>query len=229
MSAAEDKPHYHGHRQRLRERFLTAGPVALADYELLELLLFPALPRGDVKPLAKLLIERFGGFAGVINAEASALLAIPGMGETSTVAIKAVQAALHRVLREQVIERPVLSSWQHLLDYCHMTMAHAKIEEFRLLFLDRKNALIADEVQQKGTVDHTPVYPREVVKRALDLGASAIILVHNHPSGDPRPSQADIEMTREIVAATRPLGISVHDHIIIGKEGHASLKGLKLI
>ena len=227
--APAETPHYHGHRQRLRERFVTAGPGALADYELLELLLFPALPRSDVKPLAKALIEHFGGFANVINAELSALREVPGLGETSAIALKAVQAAVQRVLRAQVIERPVLSSWQGVLDYCHASMAHAKIEEFRLLFLDRKNALIADEVQQRGTVDHTPVYPREVVKRALDLGASAIILVHNHPSGDPTPSKADVEMTREVVRAAKTLGIEVHDHLIIGRNGQTSLRGLGLL
>jgi DNA repair protein RadC len=223
-----ETPHFHGHRQRLRERFLNAGPAALADYELLELLLFPALPRADVKPLAKALLDRFGGFAGVINADIADLRRVPGLGETSAIAIKAIQAAIQRVLRAEVIERPVLSSWQGVLDYCHASMAHGKIEEFRLLFLDRKNALIADEVQQKGTVDHTPVYPREVVKRALDLGASAIIMVHNHPSGDPTPSKADIEMTREVAKALAVLGISLHDHLIVGRRGHASLRGLGL-
>ena len=227
--APAETPHYHGHRQRLRERFVSAGPGALADYELLELLLFPALPRSDVKPLAKALIERFDGFAGVINADLKDLRAVPGLGETSAIALKAIQAAVQRVLRAQVIERPVLSSWQGVLDYCHAAMAHAKIEEFRLLFLDRKNALIADEVQQRGTVDHTPVYLREVVKRALDLGASAIILVHNHPSGDPTPSKADIEMTREVAKAAKLLGIEVHDHLIIGRNGQTSLRGLGLL
>jgi DNA repair protein RadC len=222
-------PHFHGHRQRLRERFLEAGPVALADYELLELLLFPALPRSDVKPLAKTLIDRFGGFAGVINADIAALQEIPGLGLTSAIALKAVQAAIQRVLKAEMIERPILSSWQGVLDYCHVAMAHARIEEFRLLFLDRRNALIADEVQQRGTVDHTPVYPREVVKRALDLGASAIILVHNHPSGDPTPSKADIEMTREVAKAARMMGIEVHDHLIIGRGKQTSLRGLGLI
>jgi DNA repair protein RadC len=222
-------PHFHGHRQRLRERFLEAGPVALADYELLELLLFPALPRSDVKPLAKTLIDRFGGFAGVINADIAALQEIPGLGLTSAIALKAVQAAIQRVLKAEMIERPILSSWQGVLDYCHVAMAHARIEEFRLLFLDRRNALIADEVQQRGTVDHTPVYPREVVKRALDLGASAIILVHNHPSGDPTPSKADIDMTREVAKAARMMGIEVHDHLIIGRGKQTSLRGLGLI
>ncbi|MGB8842692.1 MAG: DNA repair protein RadC [Aliidongia sp.] len=222
-------PHFHGHRQRLRERFVEAGPAALADYELLELLLFPALPRSDVKPLAKALIDRFGGFAGVINADIAALQEIPGLGLTSAIAIKAVQAAVQRVLKAEVIDRPILSSWQGVLDYCQAAMGHARIEEFRLLFLDRRNALIADEVQQRGTVDHTPVYPREVIKRALDLGASAIILVHNHPSGDPTPSKADIEMTREVAMAARLMGIEVHDHLIIGRGKQTSLRGLGLI
>jgi DNA repair protein RadC len=224
-----ETPHFHGHRQRLRERFVEAGPAALADYELLELLLFPALPRSDVKPLAKALIDRFGGFAGVINADIAALQEIPGLGLTSAIAIKAVQAAVQRVLKAEVIDRPILSSWQGVLDYCQAAMGHARIEEFRLLFLDRRNALIADEVQQRGTVDHTPVYPREVIKRALDLGASAIILVHNHPSGDPTPSKADIEMTREVANAARLMGIEVHDHLIIGRGKQTSLRGLGLI
>jgi DNA repair protein RadC len=229
MGEVADKPHYHGHRQRLRQRFLEAGPSALADYELLELILFPAVPRQDTKPLAKALIDRFGGFAGVVNAEPAELMAVAGMGETTTVAVKAVQAALQRVLKAEIVQRPVLSSWDRLLDYCRSTMAHARIEEFRLLFLDRKNALIADEVQQTGTVDHTPVYPREVVKRALELGASALILVHNHPSGDTTPSKADIEVTRAVIGAARPLGIEVHDHLIIGSGKHASLRGLGLM
>jgi DNA repair protein RadC len=228
MAEPEPPPHYLGHRQRLRERFLTAGHEALADYELLELLLFTALPRADVKPLAKDLIRRFGSFAGVVNAEPVDLMAVPGVKETTAVAIKIVQAALQRVLRAEVTGRPVLSSWAKLLDYCQAAMAHSRIEEFRLLFLDRRNCLIADEVQQSGTVDHTPVYPREVVKRALDLGASAIIMVHNHPSGDPTPSKADIEMTRAVALAAATLGLEVHDHLIIGRNGHASLKSLGL-
>jgi DNA repair protein RadC len=178
-----------------------------------------------VKPLAKALIERFGGFAGVINADLAALQEVSGLCETSAIALKAIQAAIQRVLRAEVIERPVLSSWQGVLDYCHAAMAHGRIEEFRLLFLDRKNALIADKVQQKGTIDHTPVYPREVVKRALELGASAIIMVHNHPSGDPTPSKADIEMTREVAKAARLLGIEVHDHLVIGRGKQTSFRG----
>lgn len=180
--AVADRPDHLGHRQRLRERFLSGGATALADYELLELLLFPGKPRQDVKPLAKALIARFGSFAGVVTAEIGQLREIDGIGDSCIVAIKAVQAGIERVLREEIAEKPVLSSWQKLLDYCAAAMAHRQIEEFRLLFLDRRNALIADEVQQTGTVDHTPVYPREVVKRALELGATALIMVHNHPT-----------------------------------------------
>ena len=224
-----DKPHYRGHRARLRQRFLKSGGEALADYELLEMALFLALPRQDVKPLAKRLIERFGGFADTISAEPERLCEVEGVGEGVIAALKTIQAAALRLTREQVMNRSVLSSWQAVLDYCRAAMAHRKNEQFRILFLDRKNVLIADEVQQKGTVDHTPLYPREVVKRALELGASALILVHNHPSGDPTPSKADIEMTREVVAAGERLGITVHDHIIIGKGEHASFKSLGLL
>lgn len=209
---------------------MEAGSEALADYELLELLLFSILPRRDVKPLAKRLIERFGGLAGVLNAELTALAGAPGLGMNSALALKAIQAVHQRALRSELINRPILSSWQQLLDYCRVAMAHSLIEEFRLLFLDRKNLLIADEVQQTGTIDHTPVYPREVLKRALELGASAVIMVHNHPSGDPTPSKADIAMTREMAKAAAPLGIHLHDHLIIGRAGkHASLKSLGLI
>ena len=230
MTADQPPPHYHGHRDRLRDRFVEAGPAALADYELLELLLFPMQPRRDVKPLAKLLIDRFGGLQAVLNAELTALSKVPGLGLTSAIALKAIQATHQRVLRAEVINRPILSSWQQLLDYCRVSMAHSMIEEFRLLFLDRKNVLIADEVQQSGTIDHTPVYPREVVKRALELGASALIMVHNHPSGDPTPSKADIDMTREVSRAAAPLGVQLHDHLIIGRAGkHASFKSLGLI
>jgi DNA repair protein RadC len=223
----DDKPDYLGHRARLRERFLK-GADALPDYELLELLLMQALPRRDMKPLAKELLRRFGSFQRVISAEPAELLAVKGMGEAALVALKSVQAAALRLARAEALDRPVISSWQKVLDYCRASMAYGKTEQFRLLFLDRKNVLIADEVQQRGTVDHTPLYPREVVKRALELGASAIILVHNHPSGDPTPSKADIAMTREVVEAALKLGIAVHDHIIIGGSGHASLKSLGL-
>jgi len=226
---AEAPPHYYGHRERLRERFREAGADALSDYELLELLLFRALPRRDVKPLAKSLLERFGSFAEVITAPESRLAEVKGLGDSGVTELKIVQAAARRLLRGQVRKRPALSSWSAVLDYCRTAQAFADREQFRVLFLDKRNQLIADEVQQVGTVDHTPVYPREVVKRALELSATAIILVHNHPSGDPTPSHADIQMTQQIIAVASPLCISVHDHIIVGKEGHASLKGLKLI
>lgn len=224
-----DKPHYLGHRRRLRERFLKGGAEALGDYELLELVLFLAQPRRDVKPLAKRLLARFGGFAGVISARPEALREVPGLGEGGVAALKSVQAAALRLVREEVAERPVIGSWDKLLAYCRASMGREQIEQFRLLFLDRKNRLIADELQQTGTVDHAPVYPREVVKRALSLGASAIIMVHNHPSGDPTPSKGDIEMTREVAGACEKLGIELHDHVIIARGGHASLKSMGLI
>jgi DNA repair protein RadC len=224
-----EAPHYYGHRGRLRERFREAGTDALSDYELLELLLFRAQPRGDVKPIAKALLEKFGSFAEVISAPEKRLAEVDGIGEASITELKIVQAAASRLLRGQVKKRTVLSSWSSVLDYCRTAQAFADREQFRVLFLDKRNQLIADELQQIGTVDHTPVYPREVVKRALELSATAIILVHNHPSGDPTPSRADIQMTQQIIAVASPLGISVHDHIIVGKEGHSSLKGLKLV
>jgi DNA repair protein RadC len=226
---AEANPHYYGHRERLRSRFRDAGPDAVTDYELLELVLFRAVPRRDVKPLAKMLIAKFGSFAEVISAPVARLSEVKGLGDAAITEIKVVQAAASRLARGQVKRRPVLSSWSTVLDYCRTAMAFADKEQFRILFLDKRNQLIADELLQVGTVDHTPVYPREVVKRALELSATAIILVHNHPSGDPTPSRADIQMTQSIVEVARPLGISVHDHIIVGKEGHASFKGLKLI
>ncbi len=226
---AESSPHYLGHRKRLRGRFREAGTDALSDYELLELLLFRAQPRRDMKPIAKALLEKFGSFAEVISAPAKRLAEVDGIGEASITDLKIVQAAASRLLRGEVKKRPVLSSWSSVLDYCRTAQAFADREQFRVLFLDKRNQLIADELQQIGTVDHTPVYPREVVKRALELSATAIILVHNHPSGDPTPSRADIQMTQQIIAVANPLGISVHDHIIVGKEGHASLKGLKLV
>jgi DNA repair protein RadC len=222
-------PHYHGHRSRLRERFRDAGAEALADYELLELVLFRALPRRDVKPLAKILITRFGSFAEVVAAPRARLAEISGLGEAAITEIKLVQAAASRFARGAVKGKPVLSSWSQVLDYCRTAQAFADKEQLRVLFLDKRNQLIADELSQVGTVDHTPVYPREVVKRALELSATAIIIVHNHPSGDPTPSRADVQMTQAIVEIAKPLGISVHDHIIVGKEGHASFKGLKLI
>jgi DNA repair protein RadC len=227
--AEANTPHYYGHRERLRRRFREAGADALSDYELLELLLFRALPRRDVKPLAKALLERFGSFAEAVSASQARLAEVKGLGDAAITELKIVQAAASRLLRGAVKKRPVLSSWSTVLDYCRTAQAFADREQFRVLFLDKRNQLIADELQQIGTVDHTPVYPREVVKRALELSATAIILVHNHPSGDPTPSRADIQMTQQIIAVAQPLGIDVHDHIIVGKEGHASLKGLKLI
>jgi DNA repair protein RadC len=225
----DSAPHYHGHRERLRARFREAGPDAVADYELLELILFRAIPQRDVKPLAKHLIEKFGSFAEVIAAPETRLKEAKGLGDAAITELKIVQAAAGRLARGQVKARAILSSWSSVLDYCRTEMAFADKEQFRILFLDKRNQLIADEVQQTGTVDHTPVYPREVVKRALELSATAIILVHNHPSGDPTPSRADIQMTQAIVEVAKPLGIDVHDHIIVGKDGHASLKGLRLI
>jgi len=226
---SEGAPHYHGHRERLRARFREAGADAVSDYELLELILFRAIPQRDIKPLAKELIAKFGSFAEVVAAPGARLAEIKGMGEAAITELKLVHAAASRLARGQVQKRPVLSSWSNVLDYCRTAMAFAEKEQFRVLFLDKRNQLIADELQQVGTVDHTPVYPREVVKRALELSATALILVHNHPSGDPTPSRADIVMTQSIIEVAKPLGISVHDHIIVGKEGHASFKGLKLI
>jgi DNA repair protein RadC len=222
-------PHFHGHRQRLRERLIAAGPESLPDYELLEILLFAGNPRGDVKPLAKQLLDRFGGFAALLSAEPDALLAVPGLGTAGVAALKSVREASLRLLKAELSNRPIIGSWDKLIDYCSAAIAHGKIEEFHLLFLDRKNALLAHERQQRGTIDHTPVYTREVVKRALELGASALILVHNHPSGDPTPSKADIAVTRDIVKAAAPLGVTVHDHIIIGRGRHASLRDLGLL
>jgi len=226
---AAAKPHYLGHRERLRRRFREAGADALPDYELLELILFRAVPRRDTKPLAKAILAQFGTFAEALNAPEERLKEVPGLGEAAITEIKLVRAAALRLVRGEVLERPVLASWSQVLDYCRASMGFEAKEQFRILFLDKRNQIIADEVQQTGTVDHTPVYVREVVKRALELSATAIVLVHNHPSGDPTPSRADIEMTRQIVAAAKPLGVLVHDHIIVGKQGHASLKGLGLI
>src|ERR1700756_3090844 len=217
--APADDPHYLGHRERLRERFYGAGPDALSDYELLEMALFAAIPRRDTKPLAKALLKKFGSFAEVIHAPVARLREVDGIGEASINQLKLIAAAASRVAKGEVNSRNALSSWQEVLDYCRSSMAFSDKEQFRLLFLDKRNQLISDEVQQIGTIDHTPVYPREVIKRALELSATALILVHNHPSGDPTPSQADIRMTRAIVDIAKPLGISVHDHIIVGKKG----------
>src|ERR1700722_7423123 len=224
-----DKPHYHGHRGRLRERLLAAGPDALPDYELLEMVLLGAHARRDMKPLAKALLAKFGSFNDVIAAPPARLKEVDGVGDSVLAMLKVVHPAANRFARGEVKRRTALSSWSAVLDYCRTAQAFAEVEQFRILFLDKRNQLIADEVQQKGTVDHTPVYPREVVKRALELSATAVVLVHNHPSGDPTPSRADIQMTQTIVDIAKPLGIAVHDHIIVGKDGHASMKGLKWI
>ncbi|WP_395447041.1 DNA repair protein RadC [Aminobacter sp. UC22_36] len=227
--AVGEKPHYLGHRERLRERFSATGGDSLADYELLELLLFRLIPRADTKPVAKALLARFGTLAEVLGASANLLQEVKGVGPAVALDLKIVTATAKRMVRGEISGREVLSSWNQVLDYCRAAMAFEQREQFRILFLDKKNVLIADEVQQQGTIDHTPVYPREVIKRALELSATAIILVHNHPSGDPTPSRADIDMTKTIIDIAKPLGISVHDHIIIGKKGFASMKGLLLI
>jgi DNA repair protein RadC len=224
-----EAPHYLGHRDRLRARFAQGGADALPDYELLELALFRAIPRRDVKPLAKALIRRFGSFAEVISAEPARLAEVEGVSAGVVADLKLIEAAGHRLARGAIAARPLLSSWGAVLEYCRATMAFSPREQFRILFLDKRNHLIADEVQGRGTIDHTPVYPREVARRSLELSATAIILAHNHPSGDPTPSATDVKMTREVIAVLDPLGIVVHDHIILGRNGHASLKGLKLI
>lgn len=212
------------HRKRLRARFLEGGAQALAEYELLELILFRAIPRQDVKPLARALMDRFGDLNRVVTAPAARLRQTNGVGEAVITELKIVEAAAHRMARARVLQRHVISSWDAVLDYCHTTMAHRDTEQFRVLFLDRKNTLIADEEQAKGTVDHVPVYPREIVKRALELNASALILVHNHPSGDPTPSPSDIQMTAQVQSACDALGLALHDHLIIGKEQELSFK-----
>ena len=212
------------HRKRLRSRFMDGGATAMPDYELLELLLFRAIPRQDVKPLARLLLDTFGDFNRVISAVPARLMMVKGVGEAVVQELKIVEASAQRLMRARVMNRPILSSWNALVDYCHTAMSHRETEQFRILFLDRKNVLVADEEQAKGTVDHVPVYPREVVKRALELNASALILVHNHPSGDPTPSDADISMTAQIQDAARVLGITLHDHLIIGKSRELSFK-----
>ena len=212
------------HRQRLRARFMQGGAAAIPDYELLELVLFRAIPRRDVKPLARALMDRFGDFNRVITAPEPRLRDISGVGDAVIVELKVIEAAAHRMARSRVMRQHVLSGWDALLDYCHTTMAHRETEQFRVIYLDRKNVVIGDEEQGKGTVDHVPVYPREVAKRALELNASALILVHNHPSGDPTPSQADIDMTQQIFAACSALGLTLHDHLIIGKSRELSFR-----
>lgn len=218
-----------GHRQRLRGRFMSGGAAALAEYELLELVLFRAIPRRDTKPLAKRLIARFGGFTGVISAEPNRLREIDGVGESVIIELKLIEAAAQSLSRGRSLSQPMLSDWESVLDHCRATMAHGAVEEFRVLFLDKKNRLIADEAQGRGTVDEVAVYPREVVKRALELNASALILAHNHPSGDPTPSKADIEITGRLVAAAGAVGLVVHDHVIVGAREATSLRGRGLM
>lgn len=225
---ADEKPHFHGHRQRLRQRFLDGGAEALPDYELLELLLFLAIPRIDVKPLAKQLLERFGGFAAVMNADLSALNEA-GLSESAATTLKLIEAGARRLAKTELMDRPVINSWEKLVDYCRVNLAHLPRERLHLLFLDRKNALIASETQGLGTVDHAPIYPREVARRALELNASAVIMVHNHPSGDPAPSSADLEATRRVAEALKAIGVTLHDHLIVGRTGHASLKSAGLM
>ena len=208
---------------------MSGGASSMPDYEVLEMLLFTALPRGDTKPLAKALIDRFGSLADVLSAPPERLAEVKGVGDGIIAALKLVREAGLRLTRAQALNRPALSSWNAVLEYCQAAMAYENREQFRILFLDRKNTLIADEVQQQGTIDHTPVYPREVAKRALELDATAVILVHNHPSGDPNPSRADIEMTKKVVAAAAALGIVVHDHLIIDRGTHSSFKSLGLL
>lgn len=230
IGAAGKQPSYlKDHRKRLRDRFLIGGADALPDYELLELVLFRAIPRRDVKPLARRLIEHFGDFNRVLSAPIDRLMEIDGVAQAVICELKVVEAAAHRLSRARVMERHVLSSWDALLDYCHTTMSHRETEQFRVLYLDRKNILIADEAQAQGTVDHVPVYPREVVKRALALNASALILVHNHPSGDPTPSPEDIAMTEQIETAAQALGLTLHDHLVIGKASEVSFRSEGLI
>ena len=226
---ASAKPHHLGHRKRLRKRFLEAGPGALADYEIVELLLMLAIPRIDCKPLAKRLLARFASLPALMAADPDSLRTVEGVGDNTIMALKVVQASAQRMIKREVMEQPILASWDRVLDYCHSVMAHEREEQFRLLFLDARNALIADELQQKGTVNHTPVYVREVVKRALELGAVSLVMAHNHPTGDPQPSRADLLITREVMTALGAVGILLHDHIIIGRRGHASLRSMKLI
>ncbi|TNF64190.1 MAG: JAB domain-containing protein [Rhodobacteraceae bacterium] len=212
------------HRKRLRARFRDGGAQAMPDYELLELVLFRAIPRQDVKPLARALIDRFGDFNRVVSAPVPRLMDVAGVGEAVVTELKIVEAAAQRMARARILQAHVISSWDAVLDYCHTTMAHRETEQFRVLFLDRKNVLIADEEQAKGTVDHVPVYPREIAKRALELNASALILVHNHPSGDPTPSQSDIDMTAQVQAACQALGLTLHDHLIVGRSRELSFR-----
>ena len=226
--APAPKPHHLGHRERLRERVTNGGFAALHDYEALELHLFRTFPRGDIKPLAKALLQRFGSLSGVLSASIDELKQVKGVGEACAMDLKLVHELAQRMGLETLARRTVISSWSALLAYVKVALKHEPREQFRCLFLDRKNQLIADEVMNEGTVDHAPVYPREIVRRALELSASSVILVHNHPSGDPTPSSADVEMTRQIVEAARPLKVSVHDHLVVGRDGVASFRALGL-
>lgn len=223
------KPHWLGHRDRLRGKLLARGASALDDYELLETLLFAFIPRRDVKPIAKALLARFGSLSGVLKAESKDLRAIAGVGETAAAYMKTVAELQARASREEIAARPIISSWATLLGYVRNELQHEGREQFRVLFLDRKNQLIVDEIMGTGTIDHAPVYPREIARRALELQASSVILVHNHPSGDTTPSRADIDTTREIIDALSPLEITVHDHLIAGTGGVTSLKSAGLI
>ena len=220
----EENPHYLGHRARLRERFLGPTGEALPDYELLELILFSARPRGDVKPLAKELLKKFESLAGLIHADEAALRQVDGVGDAVVAALKTIRVATQRLIKSEIKDQTIIQSWTALMDYCKLAMGNNKVEEFRVLFLNHRHVLIADEVMQRGTVNHTPVYPREIVKRALELSASAIILLHNHPSGDATPSKADIDITKKIIDAAATVGVSVHDHVIITATGHYSFK-----
>ncbi len=225
----EETLHFLGHRQRLRDRFLKPGGEHIADYELLEMILFSARPRGDTKPLAKRLLKHFGSFDAVIHADSAELSKIDEVGDATIAALKMILISSQRLLKAEVKDRPIIQSWAALMDYCQLVMGKSKIEEFRVLFLNHRNALIADEVLQRGTVDHTPVYPREIIKRALELSASALVLLHNHPSGDPTPSKADIDMTKKIVEAAKSVNITIHDHVIISESGTYSFSSYDLL
>ena len=229
LTAPEKQPHYKGHRDRLRGRFLENGADALQDYELLELVLFLAIPQKDVKPLAKSLIDHFGSLKDIMSAPIEELVKVDGVKEKTALALKSISALNHRAMKSDLMNKPVLNSWTRLMDYCMSTMAHEGKEHFRILFLNKKNELIKDEIQGSGTVDHTPAYPREIMKRALEVNATAMILLHNHPSGDPRPSEADIDLTRQIIRAAEPFNIVIHDHVIVSKNGYSSYKSLGLI
>lgn len=226
---SDEKPHYLGHRDRLKTKFHSKGAAALVDYELLELYLFRSIPRRDTKPIAKDLIAKFGNFSAVAAAEYDRLIEVKGVGDAVAKDIMLINAASLRMMQDDLTNKPVLSSWSALVQYCQAAMAYKTVEEFRVIFLNKHNRIIVDEVQQRGTIDHTPVYPRQVIKRALELAASAIVLVHNHPSGDPTPSPGDIKMTEQIIEAGKPIGVAVHDHLIISKDGHSSFKMLGLI